>query len=948
MAQGLVLSKIKYLCEYIQRILRILRLFISRNSKTTNISDGFVCSYHRLLLLRTAFEAMDAARIAPAGVTLARASPSYTPCDAAEVENLEVPGLMERAVLRAQQLVPTRRYISRKVVENGWFSIFMTGITLYALFGNDIRLSLTNTTVDEAFVMCAWLCVVLFASEMGLNSLGYEHYFGGFYFWIDLLSTLSILLEIPAVVVALSSTLSGEGGSTTEIMEAGKAGRVGTRASRIIRIVRLVRMVRVVKLYKMHNSNEDVLGNDTLEPTQVGKKLTEVTTQRLILMMLTMIMVLPWLQTSSLIDNSNNFQHNFLKHLHQYPQNFNETGSISETDFKRQVQFYVQHSPIPILYLEICEPQAAESSPLSQCNSTWSHDTLRRWVRRHTGQTGKFIKKPSKGIGKSGITGSRQRALSVAEGAKHRISEVFVSSHVGCYTVASKIDQYGGIKIDGPTAGGRLDGHTGSSRASLDSSTCLSIAVWSVRERERLLAGLAMCKTFFIMVVLVSASIFFNKDAQLFVIGPIERMMTLVKRLSENPLDSANMDTSTYFEDARKVRDQGYETILLEQTLERIGQLLQVGFGAAGAEIIGKNMNTVNGKLNPMIAGKIITAIYGFCDIRQFTDTTECLQEEVMVYVNKLGNLIHTATHSYFGMANKNVGDAFLLSWKICDGSLFGFSNFIDEATEAQRTEANEHILCQAINSAARVTRQITPSQMADAAVAAFLKCQVDLENENSNGCLACYGKYDSVMRRFGHGFKIQMGFGMHVGWAIEGAIGSDLKIDATYLSPHVEMSDRLEAASKIFKAKLNMSHWLINLATPDLKQHLRAIARIRCDGVPVPLTVYTFDVTNSDKNFGFVVNTSDERMKCRPLTNWNDEEFKSIQRNIDPAFKIAFRSAFDSFIHGDWSEAKLNFNSCLALNCEDGPSRYITTLMSIHDSKPPHTWDGTHYLDCF
>ena len=34
-----------------------------------------------------------------------------------------------------------------------------------------------------------------------------------------------------------------------------------------------------------------------------------------------------------------------------------------------------------------------------------------------------------------------------------------------------------------------------------------------------------------------------------------------------------------------------------------------------------------------MIPGKKITAIYGFCDIRQFTDTTECLQEDVMVYV---------------------------------------------------------------------------------------------------------------------------------------------------------------------------------------------------------------------------------------------------------------------------------------------------------------------------
>ena len=36
--------------------------------------------------------------------------------------------------------------------------------------------------------------------------------------------------------------------------------------------------------------------------------------------------------------------------------------------------------------------------------------------------------------------------------------------------------------------------------------------------------------------------------------------------------------------------------------------------------------------------------------------------------------------------------------------------------------------------------------------------------------------------------YKIKLGFSLHVGWAIEGAIGSDFKIDASYLSPHVNL----------------------------------------------------------------------------------------------------------------------------------------------------------------
>ena len=113
---------------------------------------------------------------------------------------------------------------------------------------------------------------------------------------------------------------------------------------------------------------------------------------------------------------------------------------------------------------------------------------------------------------------------------------------------------------------------------------------------------------------------------------------------------------------------------------------MQVGFGAAGADIIRANM--ASGDLNPMTTGKRITAIYMFCDIRSFTDTTECLQEEVMVYVNKIGHIMHGNTHKFFGMANKNVGDAFLLSWKVRAVTSYE----IPKITITKRLERSSHL----------------------------------------------------------------------------------------------------------------------------------------------------------------------------------------------------------------------------------------------------------------
>ena len=47
--------------------------------------------------------------------------------------------------------------------------------------------------------------------------------------------------------------------------------------------------------------------------------------------------------------------------------------------------------------------------------------------------------------------------------------------------------------------------------------------------------------------------------------------------------------------------------------------------------------------------------------------------------------------------------------------------------------------------------------------------------------------------------YKVKLGFGIHVGWAIEGSIGSEFKIDASYLSPNVNISMRLEELTKVF-----------------------------------------------------------------------------------------------------------------------------------------------------
>jgi class 3 adenylate cyclase len=120
---------------------------------------------------------------------------------------------------------------------------------------------------------------------------------------------------------------------------------------------------------------------------------------------------------------------------------------------------------------------------------------------------------------------------------------------------------------------------------------------------------------------------------------------------------------------------------------------------------------------------------------------------------------------------NKNIGDAFLLAWKFHEDD-------IDRDEEKDSVNAKDTLVTH---------------QMADMAVLSFVKINANI---NRSKKLYRYRQMEALKERLGN-FKVKMGFGLHIGWAIEGAIGSFYKIDASYLSPIVNMSSRLEAATR-------------------------------------------------------------------------------------------------------------------------------------------------------
>lgn len=88
--------------------------------------------------------------------------------------------------------------------------------------------------------------------------------------------------------------------------------------------------------------------------------------------------------------------------------------------------------------------------------------------------------------------------------------------------------------------------------------------------------------------------------------------------------------------------------MVLEKLIIKIGALLALGFGEAGSEIIASNMSK-GGDVDPMLPGKKIVGIFGFCDIRNFTDATEVLQTGVMLFVNEIAEIAHSTVDAFLG-----------------------------------------------------------------------------------------------------------------------------------------------------------------------------------------------------------------------------------------------------------------------------------------------------------
>lgn len=131
-----------------------------------------------------------------------------------------------------------------KLVTNHWIFIILIALaTIYALFFDDVRILAFQKQADQAFYGITVGVFFLFTFEIVVQSFISEGYFLSFFFWLDIISTLSLIPDIGWLTDYFETQLTKK---ASQITKTSRAARV----TRIIRIVRIIRLIRIVKLYK--------------------------------------------------------------------------------------------------------------------------------------------------------------------------------------------------------------------------------------------------------------------------------------------------------------------------------------------------------------------------------------------------------------------------------------------------------------------------------------------------------------------------------------------------------------------------------------------------------------------------------------------------------------------------------------------------------------------------
>ena len=297
-----------------------------------------------------------------------------------------------------------------------------------------------------------------------------------------------------------------------------------------------------------------------------------------------------------------------------------------------------------------------------------------------------------------------------------------------------------------------------------------TIIIISKRQISKMTSLIFLLRLIYIVISVSIICLLINNDIYNLIFHPLEKIGKVIDLVSKDPVGSKTIKElkNSMEHSSNKNEDQNsvsYEIKIIQSAIIRISALMAINFGEAGGEILKENISGSEG-LNPMLQGKKINAIFGFCFIHNFSGINEVFQEKTMIFVNQISDIVLSCVDKFNGITNKNLGDCYLLAWKF--------------KKKSKNSISNNNININIYNNEGGKMSVEENHELADCALLGFLNI---IKKINKSQKILSYRKDPDLIKKFGPKYSVQMGFGLHTGWGIEGAIGSYYKIDCSYLS---------------------------------------------------------------------------------------------------------------------------------------------------------------------
>eukprot|EP00927_Polykrikos_kofoidii_P036304 TRINITY_DN30633_c0_g1_i2.p1 TRINITY_DN30633_c0_g1~~TRINITY_DN30633_c0_g1_i2.p1 ORF type:complete len:799 (+),score=97.09 TRINITY_DN30633_c0_g1_i2:517-2913(+) len=792
--------------------------------------------------------------------------------------------------------------------------------------------------------------------------------------------------------------------------------RAGTRAGRIVRLIRLVRLLRVVKLYKKTEPGlshpgydwEDSLDDSedhVLKESAVSKKLSDLTTRKVILMVLCILICMPFFQAEmykeelevSSVYGANLVFRRWCLDMRQFqPEASAENRSrylnsvereLYEDDFRMYIYYhnwFCKPSHYPIVHTSTSFTSFGKLFFVG-LSPPWGNKTefflpgnragrVYDWDSRWGGGTWQISQCSVGQDVQELMTWSKTR--SCAKGTIQGISMIqLAEGHVLCPSdirFQERIVVYPTVSVRGGCDG------------------MIFVFVFDRRSGSRVEASLNAAQTVFICFLLGFFAMNFQGFTNQLVLRPIERMIGKLETIRNSPMTAALLGDAEQQRELQKaalsVREEtemnrkscfrrfyGWvcyhgrrralfvrsrycckrrsrtagdakepepmETVVLESTIIKIGSVLALGFGEAGIHLGQRMKGADSSMLNMMMPGERVESIFAYCEVRNFWDVSDVIDENAMIFVNRIASVVHMCFTEFWGSFAKNVGHAFVLCWNVS-----------------------------AHGTAKR-------AKLAGMSLMALVKI---VANISKSSHLSIYRSHAKLVKRLPN-YRVRLSMGLHAGTAIATLVGSEFKVDAEYLSEDLVLATRISAVCAEYGmgCMILFTEVVERTLSRSFSAQCRLIDHVKLTDSKEPFKVYTVDLDDlalevetskvGERRVSVIgsVQASQRRAQLnekfareqKKRMRWEDRfemssvfvtdtDIVNMRLKITERFLSQFHMAYLNYEAGEWKIAKDMLEAThFLLGRADGPSSTLLKYIKKHDMRAPQDWPGFRML---